>query len=75
VLLLVRGEKGGEHERIGIVTTCDFVWFSEYCERSTAFNPGLKIDEAVDLDINQIRERETIEEWFNHVKETEITPV
>jgi hypothetical protein len=55
-------QREGEHKRIGIVTACDVVWVSEDCERCTAFRSGLKIDEADDLDSNQVRKRETIEE-------------
>jgi hypothetical protein len=40
--------------------------------RSTAFRPGLKIDEADDLEINQVRKRETIEEWYRYVEKREI---
>jgi len=73
--VLVPGGGHGEYKRIGIVTACEVVWFSEDCEQSTAFRPGLKIDEADNMDINQVRKRETVEEWFKDVEEREITLV
>jgi hypothetical protein len=75
MLILAPEERDREYKHISIVTVCDFVWFSEDCKHSTAFRPGLKINKADNLDLNQVGKRETIEEWFKDIEEQEITLV
>jgi hypothetical protein len=50
------------------------VRFTEDCERSTKYRPGLKISEEEDLKEN-VRNCPVIDAWFKDIEEQEMTLV
>jgi len=72
ILVLMAGDKPGEYKRCGVGQICDSVKFTEDCERSTKYRPGLKISKVEDLEDN-VRERPVIDAWFKDIEEQEMT--
>jgi hypothetical protein len=75
ILVLMAGDKPGEYHRCGLGKITDSVKFTEDCERSTGYCPGLKISEADDLKDNMIRTCPVIDAWFKDIEEQEMTLV
>ena len=71
-LILDHGDQAGQYKRIGIGYS-DEVYFSEDCEFSSIYRPGL-VNSDWDME-NEVRSQPIMEAWFNDTEEREITLV
>jgi hypothetical protein len=74
ILILMAGDRPGEYKRCGLGAITNSVRFTEDCERSTKYRPGLKISEEEDLKEN-VRNCPVIDAWFKDIEEQEMTLV
>jgi hypothetical protein len=74
ILILTAGDRPREYKRCGLGASTNSVRFTEDCERSTKYRPGLKISEEEDLKEN-VRNCPVIDAWFKDIEEQEMTLV